>query len=261
VGELERIIVNDLPVRQPSLADQIYEIIVNGISNGTYPPGSLLPSENQLAERFNVSRPTIRNAFARLVERGYVKRQRGVGTYVAESPSILNPLYQLLDVSERIAARGSTPGFIQLKAEIIAADEDISQKLDIETGSHVLNVYKVFTADGDPIILFVNYIPVKIFQDCMTLDQALDPGATEPFFEFFASRCEHAVKYLTSTIKPAVAKGCQLPEVFDFEDPCTPLLVIEDIGFDENDDPVFFSIEHLVGEASFFHVIRHIENI
>ena len=61
---------NGLPIRQPSLADQVYEIIVNGISNGTYPPGSLLPSENQLAERFNVSRPTIRAAFARLVERG-----------------------------------------------------------------------------------------------------------------------------------------------------------------------------------------------
>ncbi len=29
--------VNDLPIRQPSLSDQVYEIIVNGISNGTYP--------------------------------------------------------------------------------------------------------------------------------------------------------------------------------------------------------------------------------
>lgn len=252
---------NDFPVRQPSLSEQVYAIIVKGISNGTYPPGSLLPSENQLAERFNVSRPTIRSAFARLRERGYVKRQRGVGTYVADSPSIVNPLYQLLDVPERIAARGYTPGFLQLKAELIEAGDEIAEKLDIKPGSQVLNVHKVFTADGEPIILFINYIPVSIFQDCLSLEKALEPGATEPFFEFFASKCNHPVKYLASIIRPEVAKNIQLPEVFDFEDPYTPLLVIEDTGYDEDDNPIFLSYEHLVGDASLFHVIRQVGNI
>jgi GntR family transcriptional regulator len=254
-------IENDLPVRQPSLSEQVYDIIVKGISNGTYPPGSLLPSENQLAERFNVSRPTIRSAFARLRERGYVRRERGVGTYVAESPGIMNPLYQLLDVPERIAARGYTPGFIQLKAEMIEADEEISQKLDIEPGSPVLNIHKVFTADDEPIILFINFIPAEVFQDCLTIEEALEPGSTEPFFEFYANRCNRRVKYLTSIIKPEIVQNCQLPDILDLEDPHTPLLVIEDIGYDEDDNPVFFSIEHLLGDASLFHVIRHVENI
>lgn len=252
---------NDLPIRQPSLADQVYEIIVNGISNGTYPPGSLLPSENQLAERFNVSRPTIRAAFARLVERGYVRRQRGVGTFVADSPSIVNPLYQLLDVQERISARGFAPGFQQLKSEVIEADNEISEKLYVEKGSPILHVHKVFTADDEPIIMFVNYIPAAVFQECLTFEQALEPGATEPFFEFFSKKCSRRVKYLTSLIKPKVAKDSNLPEIFQFEDPSTPLLIVEDIGYDANDDPVFFSLEYLVGEASTFHVIRHVENI
>lgn len=252
---------NDLPIRQPSLADQVYEIIVNGISNGTYPPGSLLPSENQLAERFNVSRPTIRAAFARLVERGYVRRQRGVGTFVNDSPSIVNPLYQLLDVQERVSARGFKPGFKQLKSEVIEADEDIAEKLYVEIGSPILHIHKVFTADDEPIIMFVNYIPAAIFQECLTLEQALEPGATEPFFEFFSKRCSRSVKYLTSFIKPKNVKDCELPDIFRFEDPNTPLLVVEDIGYDGNDEPVFFSMEYLVGEASSFHVIRHVENI
>jgi len=252
---------NDFPIRQPSLADQVYEIIVTGISNGTYPPGSLLPSENQLAERFNVSRPTIRAAFARLVERGYVRRQRGVGTFVADSPSIVNPLYQLLDVQERISARGFTPGFIQLKSEIIEADEEIAEKLYVDKGNPILHIHKVFTADDQPIIMFVNYIPAEVFQECLSLEQALEPGATEPFFEFFSKRCSRNVKYLTSFIKPKVSKNCGLPDIFHFEDPNTPLLIVEDIGYDGNDDPVFFSLEYLVGEASSFHVIRHVENI
>jgi len=56
-------------------------------------------------------------------------------------------------------------------------------------------------------------------------------------------------------------KNHQLPEIFKFDDPNTPLLIIEDIGHDSNDEPVFFSIEYLVGEASSFHVVRHVENI
>jgi DNA-binding GntR family transcriptional regulator len=252
---------NGLPIRQPSLADQVYEIIVNGISNGTYPPGSLLPSENQLAERFNVSRPTIRAAFARLVERGYVRRQRGVGTFVADSPSIVNPLYQLLDVQERISARGFTPGFKQLKSEVIEADGEISEKLYLEPGSPILHIHKVFTADNEPIIMFVNYIPAAVFQDCLTLEQALEPGVTEPFFEFFSKKCSRSVKYLTSVIKPGVVKDSNLPDIFKFEDQYTPLLRVEDIGHDANDEPVFYSLEYLVGEASSFHVIRHVENI
>ncbi|MFN2128865.1 MAG: GntR family transcriptional regulator [Anaerolineales bacterium] len=249
------------PVRQPSLADQVYEIIVKDISDGTYPPGSLLPSENKLAEQFNVSRPTIRSAFARLAERGYVKRQRGVGTFVAESPSIMNPLYQLLDVGERISARGLVPGFSQLKSEIIEADQEISKKLQIELGSPVLYLHKIFTANKEPIILFVNYIPVSVFDQSLTIEQALQPGVTEPFFEFFASQCNHSIMYLTSIINPDVVKNCNLPDVFVFDDPCTPLLVVEDIGFDQDDQPVFLSIEYLVGEAKSFHVIRHVENI
>jgi len=250
----------ELPIRQPSLADQVYEIIVKGISNGAYPPGSLLPSENQLAERYNVSRPTIRAAFARLVERGFVNRQRGVGTFVAESPSIVNPLYQLLDMHERISARGFTPGFMQLKSEIIEVEEDIAEKLTVDVGSPVLRIHKVFTADDEPIIMVINYIPSKVFQECLTMEHALAPGVTEPFFEFFVQQCNTSVKYLTSVISPDVVKNCHLPDVFDFDDAYTPLLVIEDIGYDESDVAVFLSIEYLVGEASSFHVIRHVEN-
>jgi len=252
--------VNDYPVRQPSLADQVFEIIVKDISNGKYSPGSLLPSENKLAEQFNVSRPTIRSAFARLAERGYVKRQRGIGTFLTESPSIMNPLYQLLDVGERISARGLNPGFEQLKSEVIEADEIVSEKLGVEVNSPILHIHKVFTADDEPIIMFVNYIPTSVFTDCLSIEQARQPGVTEPFFEFFANNCDHAVKYLTSVINPEVAKKCNLPDVFKFDDPNTPILVIEDVGYDEEDNPLFFSIEYLVGEARSFHVIRHVEN-
>jgi GntR family transcriptional regulator len=251
----------DLPVRQPSLADQVYTIIMKEISAGMYPAGALLPSENQLAEKFNVSRPTIRAAFARLVERGYVKRQRGVGTYIADRPSIANPLYQFIDIRERISARGFTPGFKQLKTEIIKADDQLSKTLEVPVGSNILNIHKEFMADGIPIILFVNYIPEWVYIECLLPDQVLESGTTEPFFEFFANQCHHKVKYLASTIKPEILQNIDLPQEFLFDNECSALLIIEDVGYNDDDTPLFLSIEHLAREASTFHIIRYVDNV
>lgn len=250
----------ELPILQPSLADQVCEIILRGISDGSYTPGSLLPSENQLAEQYSVSRSTIRAAFARLVEQGFVKRKRGVGTFVAESPNIVDPLYQQLDAYDRIAAQGYEPGSFHLKSEIIEVGDRIAEKLSVKAGSAALLVQKVLTANKKPVIYFVSYIPHKIFQEHLSMEQVLKPGITEPFYKFFPRHCNTKVKYLTSKINSEIAENCQLPDVFDQLEPNTPILVMENVGFGENDNPLFFSLEYLVGEESAVHVIRHADD-
>ena len=252
---------NGLPIRQPSLSDQVYEIMMNAISKGTYPSGSLLPSENQLADQFNVSRPTVRSAFARLMERGYVNRHRGVGTFVAELPGIMDPLYLFQDISQRIALRGYKPGFIQLSAEIILASKKMSGKIDVSEGSALLHITKIFTANDEPIIYFDNYIPEWVYKDCLSVDEVLIPGATEPFFGFFAHRCKNRVKYLRSIIKPAVVQNVDLPAEFKKMDPNGAFLLVHDTGYGEGDVPVFLSFEHLFGEAGSMHIMRHVENM
>lgn len=249
---------DNLPKRTPSLADQIYELVLKGITDGTYPEGSMLPSENQLAEIYQVSRPTIRAAFARLAERGYVKRRRGVGTMVSEAPSIVNPLYQFIDIFERITSRGLAPGFQQIQASIILADDKQARILDVSPGSDLLSIHKLFTADGHPIIYFENYIPRHVFGKNLTDDEAIQPGLTEPFFTFFREICNHPVEYLNSVIRPEMSRNLDL--LIDLQKAGDTLLVIEDIGYDLKDSPVFYSREYLVNEASSLHVIRQVEN-
>lgn len=250
-----------VPVRSATLPDQIYEIILKEISEGIFPAGSLLPSEKELAERFNVSRPSVRVAIVRLVERGYLRRQKGIGTHVEELTSLVNPLYKNIDVQERILARGSKPGFTQLKTEVIQSNEGISSKLKVPEGSNLLYIEKVFTADTIPVILFVNFIPEWVYQKQFTQEQIMKPGFTEPFFEFYAEKCNHPAKYLTSIIRPDFIENSEFSDVLEVTNPKTPSLVIEDIGYDKDDIPLFYSIEHLVREASAFHVIRYVDNI
>jgi len=248
----------NLPIQNPPLADQVYEIILKGILNGEYPPGNQLPSENQLAEQYQVSRPTIRTAFSRLGELGYVVRKRGVGTFVTNSPKLVNPLYLSFDVEERISSRGYKPGFKQISAQIIPANETLADQLDIPPGSPVLNVHKLFTADEEPIIYFENFIPEWVYKSCLSEDQVLEPGATEPFFQFFAHECKSEIKFLASVIHPAIIKDCELPQDFNVFDPYTSVLAVEDIGYNGENIQVFLSKEYLLKDASYFHVIRHI---
>jgi GntR family transcriptional regulator len=218
----------------------------------------MLPSENQLAEQYQVSRPTIRAAFARLAERGYVERRRGIGTRVADAPSIVNPLYQFIDIFERIASRGLKPGFQQLKTAIIPADAALADKLDVLPGSDILTIQKLFTANDRPIIYFKNYIPRHIYGNCLTEEEALQPSITEPFFTFFREICLHPVQYLTSVIRPELSQGLDIE--IDLPAEGEKILIIEDIGYDREDAPVFYSIEYLFNEASNLHVIRQVEN-
>lgn len=65
-------------------SDRLYEMIVD---EGIYLPGSKLPNENELSEKLQVSRTTLREAISFLVAQGILEIQRGRGTFVVENLS------------------------------------------------------------------------------------------------------------------------------------------------------------------------------
>ncbi|MGW2813994.1 GntR family transcriptional regulator [Streptomyces sp. NPDC001415] len=85
--------------RRPVVA--LYERIADAIHDGTYPPGSTLPSEPKLAGELGVSRPALREALLLLQEDGLLSVRRGVGRTVNDRPprrgfEQLQPLDDLL---------------------------------------------------------------------------------------------------------------------------------------------------------------------
>jgi len=80
------------------VSDAIVDQIEAMILEGTMQAGQRLPTERALAERFEVSRPSVRDALQKLNARGLVNRRQGGGTYVAEGvgASFTDPLLNLL---------------------------------------------------------------------------------------------------------------------------------------------------------------------
>jgi DNA-binding FadR family transcriptional regulator len=73
---------NRMPARES--AQRIRDFIVNAASNGTFAPGSRLPTERELARRFSLPRNAVRRTLAQLEAEGAITRHVGRGTFLAD---------------------------------------------------------------------------------------------------------------------------------------------------------------------------------
>lgn len=74
------------PARDRKLGDWLYEQILERILHGRYPPQTRLPSETSLATEFDVSRPIVRQALARLRDDDLLTSRQGSGSWVKRRP-------------------------------------------------------------------------------------------------------------------------------------------------------------------------------
>lgn len=89
-----------LPQRKVRLADQLYGQILEQIISGSLKEGDKLPSEHQICQTSQVSRPTVREALMRLDADGLVTTRQGSGTFVQKRPSgVLTSLVEISDVA------------------------------------------------------------------------------------------------------------------------------------------------------------------
>ena len=244
------------PVRHSSLSSQILVILVEQIRNGTYSPETPLPPENQLATEFKVSRATIRSAFDHLETMGLIMRRQGVGTFVRKSSNISNLLNKFIDFPHLIADNGFESGFKQLRTKLIKPTPEQVQSFKLASDAKMLEIEKLFFADGDPIIFCINHIPQWVFREAFSDDQVIQPGLTEPILEFLEQKCGQSIAYYVSSVRADILKNCNMPRVFKKVDPLTPVLVIDEIGYNREEQPVHQSIEFHPGNRMNFKLIR-----
>jgi GntR family transcriptional regulator len=156
---------------------QIAELLRGRIEDGTYPAGSLLPSEPKLAEELGVSRVTVNRAITLLRSSGDVKVRRGSGTYVRSLPRILR------DTKKRYAARhkGTGAGEVEVTGlnlrsrteyrEIgrVKPSEQIATVLELGKGEQTLVRRRVLYANDEPTQIADSYYPWSITKDSKPL--------------------------------------------------------------------------------------------
>jgi GntR family transcriptional regulator len=127
------------------------------LKSGTYEVGDLIPTEEELCERFQVSRITVRRATEELAREGYLVTRQGKGTFVAR-PKIQRHMPKMKSFSEEMLEEGHQPGSRVLSLRHERADQDVAVKLGLETDSWVWVVERLRLADGEPICLSLAYL-------------------------------------------------------------------------------------------------------
>lgn len=157
--------------RQPK-GEQLHQILVDYVEG--LEPGTLLPSERVLAERFQVARMTVRTEIDRLVLAGLVTRRHGQGTFVAEPKLVQSDV--LISFSQDMRTRGLTPGARLLSIGVEPALEAESKRLALPAEAPIVRIVRVRTADGTPFAVERASLPSERFPGLEDAD--LDGGAS-----------------------------------------------------------------------------------
>ncbi|GAA4430506.1 GntR family transcriptional regulator [Actinokineospora soli] len=124
-------------------------------------PGGPLPGERVLAERFGVSRTTIRKALTELMAEGRLTRVHGSGTFAGAGK--VTQRLQLSSYTEDMRSHGLRPTSSLLEAMIEAADPDLAELLAVPVGADVLRLKRLRSADGEPMAIETSMLPLTRF--------------------------------------------------------------------------------------------------
>ncbi|MDY0892339.1 GntR family transcriptional regulator [Frigoribacterium sp. CFBP9030] len=141
---------------------QISTRLEASILSGRLPAGARLENEVGLGERLGLSRPTIRRAIQELVDKGLVVRRRGIGTQVVHGPVTRN--VELTSLFEDLTESGQAPTTRLLAHGVVPADEKTALALGIGVGDQVSNVRRLRLADGVPVAILENFLPLDLAQ-------------------------------------------------------------------------------------------------
>ena len=134
------------------------------IASGEYMPNAKLPSLHDLTTEFGVSTISVRRALKELSVEGLIYGEQGRGVFVTPKAVIhrVLPADSRSSTGDEIARAGFQPRFLEMKRDMVEADEDVASRLDIKPGTLLHRHEKMVFADAEPVSFHTLYFPEQI---------------------------------------------------------------------------------------------------
>ena len=229
-------------LKHVKIYNELYELILNG----TYEPGSQLPSETTLSATMNVSRMTLRKALTLLREDGLIKDVQGVGHFVREpkaagsrgrkhprrAGSMTHPVYD--SCQEELDS-------VELDFRIEPPSKSILDNFDHYTAAVVI-VDRWYKHEGHTIAYSLSFIPIELVGRLQ-----IDLNSTDALLEFLEHTCyeqgHHCSRCVTySTAGNFSAKNYKLSSHDSF-------LMTQENVYDENEEILVVSKHYIPAEV------------
>ncbi|EST52496.1 GntR family transcriptional regulator [Brevibacillus panacihumi W25] len=225
----------------------VMDKIKSDIESGKLRPGERLPSEAELSKQLGVSRATLREALRLLEEEKIVIRRHGVGTFINSKPVFSGGIGELFSVTDAIERQGYKAGTMILKTAFEESGEEERKRLSLKQGEGVLMIERIRTADGLPVVYCIDRIPAHL------ASKGYSAGG-ESIFTWLESTTGIRITYAVAQIEP-MGYNEKVSNLLHC-DRSTPLLLLEQIHYDENERPILYSHNYFRADKIHFHVVR-----
>jgi GntR family transcriptional regulator len=163
---------------------QLKKQILSLIEDAKIRKGELLPPENDLCRIWNVSRPTIRQAFAELVNEGYLNRHKGQGTFVS-SPKVNDRFFSKLETfHDEMVEKGYNPKTLVVEMKRINGPLEANERLSLPLNAPLIYLSRVRSVDTlpkgkfdfnmpqeeVPLVYVETFLPYDEYKDLMKVD-------------------------------------------------------------------------------------------
>ncbi|WDE02013.1 histidine utilization repressor [Thalassomonas actiniarum] len=147
----------------------IKQHICDMIESGLWCEHSKVPSENELAEQFTVSRMTARRALQELTEQGLLVRSQGAGTFVATFKS-QSSLLEIKNIADEIQVRGHKHHAQQRQLKAVPVNEEMAILLAVKPDETVFYSEVLHFEDDQPIQLEQRFVNARLVPDYLHQD-------------------------------------------------------------------------------------------
>ncbi|WP_343563010.1 histidine utilization repressor [Kiloniella sp. b19] len=155
--------------RQQPLYKTIKKDIQGKISSGEWTVGSVIPSEHELLEQYDVARMTVHRALRELTAEGWLVRKRGAGTFVAEH----NPqtaIFGIRSIAQEVRGKGLSYSNRVLAHHKEMANDTIAELLELPVATVVFHSLILHFQDKQPIQLENRYVSPALAPDYLDND-------------------------------------------------------------------------------------------
>lgn len=212
--------------------------------------GDAIPTETELCEHFDVSRPTVRQAIAELVTEGHLTRSKGKGTFVTKPKVQRDFVFAMRSFNREMREHGKTPATRVLNLEMSSASTTVAAQLKINTGDQIIFLRRLRFADGLPLMLVNTFLPAGLLPGFLELD--LEKNALhETLKETYRIDLIRGIRAVEAIAAPE--EEARLLEI----NAGAPVQYMESTFFTEDETPVEFSMAWYRGDHSRFVIELH----
>lgn len=222
---------------------QIYLALRTRIQSGAYGFREFLPSENALAQEFDVTRNTVRKALAHLAYQGYVQSMQGRGVQVIYRPRtssrfFLSGIESFAEACERI---GVTPRTVLLSSRRTTVDEELAEASGLPEGSGALALVRLRFLDERPVIVDRSWFLTDV------VPSIPDTAATTSVYDYLEGAL--GVRTFSSSRMVTIEAADELDRRHLDLAGLDCVGVVESLGFDAGGTPFEYTLSHHVPET------------